>query len=316
MIAFRRTSKAFALALLVWWTGSVALAQQDAPAAVPFLSIAPSQAGAMLQVNFPAQANGDSNRLLYRVDGQESLDVDLQVVAGTDEVGFPIGLFVTLLVDGKQTKFQLGGAGPSLRHALTLASPGTVVRSMLSLSGQKLSPGIHNIDLLLWRADGVPFPCWSFLAVKGAPGLRAATASEAFERRGGGRRPATHFVLSTSAEPLFGPLRRVQPSAAFESLTLRAQLERGDRGPEPLELAVAALLDGRQVSFAGSGAAPGVELGPAEVAKAELRLPAFRTRGEGHQLIFFLLRRPSLWNLSTFLQAQFSPTRQLGGLEW
>jgi hypothetical protein len=307
---------ALALALFALTLGSAGQAQeQPVGETVPYLSIDPNQGGARLQVNFPAQANGDVNRLLYRLNGADNLDVDVQVFAGRGEVGFPIVLFVALLVDGHQAKFRLNGAGTSTTHPLTLPSPGTVVHAALSLAGQRLSAGLHNIDLLLWRTDGIPFPCWSFLALKGAPATLPSPSSDVFARSGVGRRPVAEFQLSSSSEPLFGPLRKVAPSA-LASLSLRAHLERSERDQEPLELAVTALLDGAQVGFRGSGATPRVMLDPGQIADAELSVAALPAQSTGHRLIFFLLRRPSIENLNAFLTIQFSPTRQLGGIKW
>jgi hypothetical protein len=317
MIASRLLPRALAVTLTLVTLSLVSIVRAEEEllgAEVPFLSIDPSQTGAQLQVNFPPRANGDPNRLLYRIDGREDLEVDLQVFAGHDEVGFPIGLFVSVLVDGKQAKFGLRGAGESMKHALTLPSPGTVVHSSLSLLGERLSPGLHSIDLLLWRADGVPFPCWSFLALKGAP-RTLRRPSNAFLRSSVGTRPAADFRLSSGTEPLFGPVRQVSASA-LASLSLSAHLERPPRDRELLELGVVALLDGTQVSFRGSGKCPEVELGPGQAADAELAISALPAQSTGHRLLFFLLRRPSPENLSAFLELQFSPTRQIGGVKW
>ena len=105
-------------------------------------------------------------------------------------------------------------------------------------------------------------------------------------------------------------------SSAPTALSLRAHVERPEREREPLELSVVALLDGAQVAFRGSGKAPSVTLGPGESADAELTLPPLPTQTSGHQLIFFLLRRPSPENLEGFFNISFFPTRQIGGAKW
>jgi hypothetical protein len=100
------------------------------------------------------------------------------------------------------------------------------------------------------------------------------------------------------------------------SLSLHAHFERSARDHEPLELGVVALLDGAQVSFRSSGKCPQIKLGPGESADAELGLSALPAESTGHRLIFFLVRRPSLDNLSAFLEIPFPPTRQIGGVKW
>ena len=306
-----------ALAVIAVGAAASARAQQlGAEAPPPYLSIDTAQTGARLQVNFPPRAGNDTNRLLYRLSSNDDLVVDLQLLAGRDERPFPMALFVALLLDGQQVRFSLAGAPESLKHGLTLPAPGMVVHSTLSLPGQRLSPGLHNVELLLWRADGVPFPCWSFLAVKGElPAAHGHPGSDVFVRTAQGRRPSAELRLSSDPEPLFGPLRTVAPTT-LGSLSLRAHLERPEREREPLELSLVALLDGAQVSFRGSGKAPSVLLGPGEAADAQLRVASLPVQSTGHQLIFFLLRRPSLQNLDGFFDVSFFPTRQVGGVSW
>jgi hypothetical protein len=84
----RALTLALALALVTLLNVSALHAEEErVRAPVPFLSIDPKQTGARLQVNFPTQANGDANRLLYHLEANEDLELDLQVFAGRDEVG-------------------------------------------------------------------------------------------------------------------------------------------------------------------------------------------------------------------------------------
>lgn len=320
MIANRRNAGAAAIRLALFVSAllcgpRVGRAADSVGALTPALNIDSSQTGQRLQVNFPNGAYGDPNHLLYRLNGGEDVLLDVQVFAGRDEVGFPIELGATLLVDGQQAVFRARLKAPGKTARFELRAPREVVRSTLSLEGRRLSPGVHSVDLLLWRADGVPFPCWSFLLVKGVEGVRTFHASEAFVLKDSGQRPAANFWLSSSTEPLFGPLRRTAPPA-LESLVLRAHLERSQHDGEPLELGVAALLDGDQVSLSSSGRSPTLQLRSGEAADAELRVRGLPAQSTGHHLVFFLLRRPSLTSREDFLAIRFSPTRQVGGLAW
>ncbi|HEX6273556.1 MAG TPA: hypothetical protein VFZ53_10955 [Polyangiaceae bacterium] len=281
---------------------------------VPVLDIDPSQPGARLQVNFPSDAYGDADRLLYRVNGSKDIEVDLQVFAGKDEVGFPIELGAAVLVDGKQARFSVDGRLPAKTGKLGLPSPGVVTRAKLSLDGKHLAAGVHSVDLLLFRSDGVPFPCWSFLVVKGTPRAPRPTAKTDFIVAAGGARPAADFSLASDPRPLFGPVRKASPRE-LESVTLRARLERAAGSEVRLELAVAALLDDTQIPF-DEGHAPAVSLEHGHKASAELTLRPLPRTSAGHRLLFVLWRRPLLTEREGFLEARFWPTKQIGGLKW